>query len=245
MKIKQILIEVLNKSKKNEKSWGTLVPPSTLKPGDELFTYAGTDAVELIKAVPFSQYSLISQYDSAQTINDIVSGFDDDNVDKERDWLVAVKHVMNSDKAEVNYVFVYGYNGAYLSIRNNIHESYQPMVHKGLMDNIVKMVCSDLQMDPPNSITFLRDESYTKQHSSFGGYQPSTKDVIVVTYKRNLADSTRSLCHELYHHYQNVNNNLPSNAGADGDEFENAANAYAGSIMRKIGRKYPEIYEYE
>jgi hypothetical protein len=46
------------------------------------------------------------------------------------------------------------------------------------------------------------------------------------------------------HHLQNQNGDLVGDAeeGSDGSPIENQANAMAGILIRKYGKKYPEIY---
>lgn len=95
--------------------------------------------------------------------------------------------------------------------------------------------------DKPKIIQYNTPEYY-ESSSSFGGYNPETKEIHLSIYKRTLADCLRTLFHELCHHTQNIKGNLKPNAGEDGDEFENEANAYAGKKLREIGRKYKEIY---
>ena len=64
----------------------------------------------------------------------------------------------------------------------------------------------------------------------------------LVIHGRTLADSCRSLSHEIFHSKQQNEGRLTSNAGEDGDVFENEANSFSGKKMREFGRKYPEIY---
>jgi len=111
---------------------------------------------------------------------------------------------------------------------------------KGL-GRAIKFCCDELKIERP-VVKIVKDSSFTEQNSSYAGYVPSSKEVTVVIYKRTLADTMRSLCHEIYHHNQNIAGRLTSEAGADGDQFENEANAFAGKMMRELGRKYPESF---
>lgn len=88
----------------------------------------------------------------------------------------------------------------------------------------------------------ITPQSYCKQYKSFGGYNPQTETINIVISKRNLADVCRTISHELFHHYQKINNQLTPQAGKDGDKFENEANAFSGKTMREFGRENPEIY---
>ena len=62
---------------------------------------------------------------------------------------------------------------------------------------------------------------------------------------RAIIDVCRSIAHELVHHKQNIEGRLKDSAkdGEDGSDIENEANAVAGVIIRKWGKKHPELYE--
>lgn len=61
---------------------------------------------------------------------------------------------------------------------------------------------------------------------------------------RAIMDVCRSIAHELVHHKQNLDGRLKDSAkdGEDGSEIENEANAVAGVIIRKWGKKNPDLY---
>ncbi len=61
---------------------------------------------------------------------------------------------------------------------------------------------------------------------------------------RAIIDVCRSIAHELVHHKQNLEGRLTDSVkdGEDGSEIENEANSIAGVIIRKWGKKYPELY---
>ncbi len=108
------------------------------------------------------------------------------------------------------------------------------------INKLVDYVCEDLQIERPK-IKIINDIRYTQENHSFGGYSPGDKGISLVIKGRNCSDSCRSLSHELFHRYQDQNNILKPGDGKDGDDIENAANSYAGKIMREFNRKYPEI----
>jgi len=62
---------------------------------------------------------------------------------------------------------------------------------------------------------------------------------------RAIIDVCRSIAHELVHHKQNLEGRLKdaTKDGEDGSDIENEANAVAGVIIRKWGKKHPELYE--
>lgn len=114
--------------------------------------------------------------------------------------------------------------------------------HAIILNKAIDYVCNDLGINKPK-ITLISKESHARDNGSFAGYSPSTKDISVVTFNRNLADIMRSVAHELFHLKQDIDGRLNQNSGKDGDIFENEANSYAGKIMREIGRNIPEIFE--
>ena len=59
---------------------------------------------------------------------------------------------------------------------------------------------------------------------------------------RHILDILRSLCHEMVHHRQNLNNDLNDKAGQTGSPQENEANSVAGQIMRKYGKIHRELF---
>jgi hypothetical protein len=55
-------------------------------------------------------------------------------------------------------------------------------------------------------------------------------------------DVLRTLAHELVHQRQHETMTMPDNAGEDGSEWENQANATAGVLMRRYGKTHPELF---
>jgi len=110
-----------------------------------------------------------------------------------------------------------------------------------LLGKIVDECCESLKIKKPK-IKLVNSKQFSTENKSFGCYMPSENKIYLEIKGRNLADSTRTLIHELYHSYQNHQGLLEAGSGDDGSKIENEANAYAGKTMREIGRKYPEIY---
>jgi hypothetical protein len=129
-------------------------------------------------------------------------------------------------------------------IDKTLNEIFTPQNHQPILDQAVEWGCSYLQIEKPQ-INFINDPNYVQQHSSFGGYNPGDKSIIVSVYNRNTADICRSTFHEMIHAKQDVEGRLNLEAGKDGDPYENEANAIAAKMMRKLGRELPEIFEIE
>jgi Zn-dependent peptidase ImmA (M78 family) len=75
-------------------------------------------------------------------------------------------------------------------------------------------------------------------------YKNNDCEILIYIKNRACVDVLRSICHEMVHHLQNQRGELMNNpnAGDDGSPQENEANAIAGIMIRKYGRKNPIIY---
>lgn len=111
-----------------------------------------------------------------------------------------------------------------------------------LINDIINYICEDLKIKRPNVVELITSSKFSDENKSFGSYIPKQRKIILVIKDRNLADCLRTLVHELKHMSQDDNNTLSSDAGEDGDQYENEANSYSGKMMREIGRLYPQIY---
>ena len=80
------------------------------------------------------------------------------------------------------------------------------------------------------------------QEKTFGQYVPDEKTIYLVVGERHPVDVLRTLAHELTHHKQDIEDNLPPGAGATGTDQENEANANAGIAMRDFAEQNPEYF---
>lgn len=109
-----------------------------------------------------------------------------------------------------------------------------------LANEFIKFVVKELGMKSlPKNIKFVGEE-YSQQHMTFGTYNPSLDEVMIVKGNRHPVDVLRTLAHELVHHKQREDGKKLD--GNDGSEIENEANAKAGELMRKFRTVVPEIY---
>lgn len=109
-----------------------------------------------------------------------------------------------------------------------------------LAKEFVKFAVKELGMKSlPKNIKFEGDE-YSAQHLTFGTYNPSTDEIVVVKGQRHPIDVLRTLAHELVHHKQREDGQELN--GEDGSDTENEANAKAGELMRKFRTVVPEIF---
>jgi len=126
-----------------------------------------------------------------------------------------------------------------------IKEENLPIDQKQLIVNdFISYVSENIGInEKPNvDVSFDQNEVAQKQ-KSFGSYNPLTYEIKIVGYNRNLADTLRTLAHELIHHKQNLDNELHEKSGETGSDHENEANALAGRLMRDYGKKNPKIFE--
>lgn len=109
-----------------------------------------------------------------------------------------------------------------------------------LVKEFVKFTIKELGLKSlPKNIKFEGDD-YSAQHLSFGTYNPSTDEIVVVKGQRHPIDVLRTLAHELVHHKQREDGQALN--GQDGSDTENEANAKAGELMRKFRTVRPEIF---
>lgn len=109
-----------------------------------------------------------------------------------------------------------------------------------LVKEFVKFTVKELGLKSlPKNIKF-EDDQYSAQHLTFGTYNPSTDEVVVVKGQRHPIDVLRTLAHELVHHKQREDGKELN--GEDGSDIENEANAKAGELMRKFRKLRPEIF---
>lgn len=109
-----------------------------------------------------------------------------------------------------------------------------------LTNKFIDFVCSQLKIkeDCDIILTWNRTNGMTT-----GGYNPSNNKIYILIKGRLCVDFYRSISHELKHQEQRELGLLTPESGKDGDKFENDANSFAGVIMRKFSKKYPQIYD--
>lgn len=91
-------------------------------------------------------------------------------------------------------------------------------------------------------LTFDRQDPALKTHAY---YNTDNKVIKVYAKNRCIADVLRSIGHELVHHRQNIQNNIPDNSQDIGGYVEDEANAIAGQMVKKFGYMHPEMAIYD
>ena len=128
---------------------------------------------------------------------------------------------------------------------NKLNEQILPREKKTeIINDFIKFANEKLKLDndmPEIKISY--DDKEAHDMKSFGKYTPETNELRVVVVNRNLADSLRTLAHELIHRKQDKQGKLNQDSNNTGSEEENEANALAGVLLREFGAKNPIIYE--
>ena len=118
------------------------------------------------------------------------------------------------------------------------HKDFGPM-----MDSFVSFASDKLGIKSLPKINYKTDDEQGEQ-PSFGGYNPSTNEIIICTKNRHPMDVFRTLAHELIHHKQNEDGRIKdiSKEGATGSSIEDEANSLAGRLMRMFGKSNPDKF---
>jgi hypothetical protein len=116
------------------------------------------------------------------------------------------------------------------------NESEAPSA-KGFVNKFAPWVAEQLGIRLPKIVTLDQPRDTT-----FGQYVPSEKTIYLVVGGRHPVDVLRTLAHELTHHRQDLEDNLPDGAGETGTDQENEANANAGIVMRDFAKENPEQF---
>lgn len=105
-----------------------------------------------------------------------------------------------------------------------------------MIDHLLDLCRRELYLTEMPEIELVNEPS-VGQGTSFGEFNGAIRVVIL---NRHPMDIMRTLTHELVHWKQDtVGLDMD---GSDGSKTENDANAIAGVIMRKFGKKYPEYF---
>ena len=111
-----------------------------------------------------------------------------------------------------------------------------------IIQDFVNFCVQELDLERSVNLRLRRDPEWARRNRTFGRYNENTQELEVAIGQRHIMDVLRTLGHELVHQRQNETTHLPANAGEDGSEFENEANAQAGVLMRKYGKSHPELF---
>ena len=131
---------------------------------------------------------------------------------------------------------------SFTTLRNQLNEEITHKDFGPMLDSFVSFASDELGLE---SLPNIKYQSQKDTDRSFGGYNPSTNELVIATMNRHPMDIFRTIAHELVHHKQNGEGRIKNVAkeGADGSDIENEANATAGKIMRAFGRNNPNMFK--
>ena len=111
------------------------------------------------------------------------------------------------------------------------------------LNSFVDFCCGKLGIEGKPTLKFKEPTDQGEQ-PSFGGYNPSSNEIIICTKNRHPMDVFRTLAHELVHHKQNEDGRIKDVAkeGATGSSIEDEANSMAGRLMRWFGKSNPDKF---
>ena len=127
--------------------------------------------------------------------------------------------------------------------RNVLNESLTHKDFGPMMDSFVSFASDKLGIKSIPKISYKTNDDQGTQ-PSFGGYNPSSQEIIVCTKNRHPMDVFRTVAHELVHHMQNENDKIKdiSKEGATGSPIEDEANSMAGRLMRWFAKANPNTF---
>lgn len=111
-----------------------------------------------------------------------------------------------------------------------------------IVKNFLILCKEELKLTDLPKIQWLTKAS---EFGSFGSFDPNDGTIKLVIVNRQILDSLRTLAHELVHFRQWTKDELHPESGETGSEQENEANSRAAVIMRKFGRRHPELFKLE
>lgn len=128
--------------------------------------------------------------------------------------------------------------------RNRLNEELSHKDFGPMMDTFVSFASDKLGLKSIPKLSYKTNDDQGTQ-PSFGGYNPSSQEIIVCTKNRHPMDVFRTIAHELVHHKQNEDGKIKdvSKEGSTGSPIEDEANFMAGRLMRWYAKANPGTFE--
>jgi hypothetical protein len=111
-----------------------------------------------------------------------------------------------------------------------------------ILPRFVEFCCSELGIESQPQIRLRRDPAWSERNGTFGKFDHDTGVIELSVAQRHALDIMRTLAHELVHHRQGQQQDLPDDAGRTGSPWEDEANALAGRIMRDFVEQNPDVF---
>jgi hypothetical protein len=113
---------------------------------------------------------------------------------------------------------------------------------KKLVMEFIIYCCKELNIDKTCTVYLTGERG--GPITTTASYNPNNDEIWIYTKNRNmLADPLRSLAHEIRHFRQNIDGEIDDTSGEDGSQQENEAHEFSGLMIRKFGKKRPEIFK--
>jgi hypothetical protein len=123
----------------------------------------------------------------------------------------------------------------------SIKEDVAPS-NEEILKDFIKFCVAELKIKSMPTVKLRRDPQWSVVNKTFGRYNNDAHTLEVAFGQRHIMDVLRTVAHELTHKHQHEREEVPSDAGETGSQFENEANARAGILMRNYGRLHPELF---
>ena len=117
-----------------------------------------------------------------------------------------------------------------------------PKSEEEILKDFIEFCVKELKIAQMPIIKLRRDPQWPVTHKTFGRYNDDRRMLEVAFGQRHIMDVLRTVAHELTHKHQHEREDVPSDAGETGSQYENEANARAGVLMRDYGRLHPELF---
>ena len=136
-----------------------------------------------------------------------------------------------------------GTNPTTCQFTNETGQEHKP-TDKEIIQDFVNFCADRLSLESDIKLKIKRDPQWSVVHKTFGRYDNERGTLEVAVGQRHIMDVLRTVAHELIHQRQHETVVMPPDAGDDGSDFENEANAGAGVLMRQYGKLHPELFDF-
>lgn len=123
-----------------------------------------------------------------------------------------------------------------------LFEFVDQLNYKDEITNFLKFARQDLRLSSLPKLIIIQEPISNKTSNSFAAYSPDKKEIMLYIKDRHILDILRSLCHEMVHYRQDLNDELEADSGKTGSPQENEANSVAGQVMRKYAKLHRELF---
>lgn len=113
------------------------------------------------------------------------------------------------------------------------HKDFQNIIH-----TFLSFAKKELKIEHIPKLSFVDNSKFAKKIAAFGQIQ--NNKIVIDIQDRHIMDILRTVTHELVHYRQHQKGNYGT--GIAGSPNENQANQIAGTIVRKFGERYSNMF---